>query len=135
MQCSAKRSNGTPCNRHAINGGKVCYVHGGAAPQVKRAARERLAEMVEPALEVLHKAMRLKETGKNGGPLALAVIAARDILDRAGYVKTDKIQLLGTGPGGSIEVNGTAREMLARRIAELAPEQGPDPSKPNGFPN
>ncbi len=125
MQCSAKRSNGEPCTRRAISGGKVCYVHGGAAPQVKKAARERLAEMVDPALGVLIKAMKMKS---KGSPVALAVTAARDVLDRAGYKATDKIQLFGVGDNGAFEVNVSAREMLARRIAELTPAEGADSS-------
>jgi hypothetical protein len=50
-QCSAHRSDGQPCRANAIKGGTVCYVHGGAAPQVKRKAAERLAEARDTALD------------------------------------------------------------------------------------
>lgn len=35
---------GQPCEKWAIRGGTVCYSHGGNAPRVKSAARQRLAE-------------------------------------------------------------------------------------------
>lgn len=35
---------GQPCGRWAIRGGTVCRTHGGAAPQVKAAAKARLVE-------------------------------------------------------------------------------------------
>ena len=39
-------------------GGTVCATHGGRAPQVQKSARERLAELVEPALKGLQKALK-----------------------------------------------------------------------------
>ena len=44
MICAAKTTAGHPCRRHAVAGARVCQVHGGAAPQVRQAARQRLAE-------------------------------------------------------------------------------------------
>jgi hypothetical protein len=41
-RCSARRKNGEPCRGWAINGGRVCRMHGGAAPQVRAKAGERL---------------------------------------------------------------------------------------------
>jgi hypothetical protein len=43
-QCSAHTGSGAQCRRQAVKGATVCYVHGGAAPQVKAAAARRLAE-------------------------------------------------------------------------------------------
>lgn len=56
-------------------------MHGGAAPQVKAAAKIRLLAMVEPAIKVLAAAMRDQ---KHQPGIALA--AARDVLDRAGLM-------------------------------------------------
>ena len=45
VRCSAK---GGKCRRAAIRGGTVCQYHGGGAPQVKKAAQERLADLIDP---------------------------------------------------------------------------------------
>ncbi len=42
-KCRATRRDGQRCGCWAIRGGYVCRVHGGAAPQVRRKAAERLA--------------------------------------------------------------------------------------------
>jgi hypothetical protein len=34
VRCAAHRQDGRPCGRWSIEGGNVCMVHGGAAPQV-----------------------------------------------------------------------------------------------------
>lgn len=41
-RCHARRTNGEPCRAYAIHGGRVCRAHGGAAPQVRQAATERI---------------------------------------------------------------------------------------------
>lgn len=41
--CKAHRSNGSPCDGYAMHGQDVCWVHGGAAPQSRRAAEQRIA--------------------------------------------------------------------------------------------
>lgn len=38
-RCTARRSDGRPCQATAIKGGLVCLAHGGSAPQVQLAAR------------------------------------------------------------------------------------------------
>lgn len=44
VKCTGKSSRtGKPCRRPPIKGGTVCTSHGGAAPQVQRAAATRLA--------------------------------------------------------------------------------------------
>lgn len=43
-KCAAHKKNGDPCGNYAITGGRVCRMHGGAAPQVRRAADMRLLE-------------------------------------------------------------------------------------------
>jgi hypothetical protein len=39
------KRTGLPCTQWAIRGGTVCRMHGGWAPQVRRKARERIAEL------------------------------------------------------------------------------------------
>ncbi len=46
-KCKAVRG-GRRCKKWAIRGGMVCQTHGGGAPQVKRAAAERLADLIDP---------------------------------------------------------------------------------------
>ncbi len=43
MKCKAKRTDGEPCKAWPIKGAEVCRVHGGRAPQVKAAAKRRVA--------------------------------------------------------------------------------------------
>lgn len=49
-QCKARsRAEGRPqCKRTAIPGGVVCRYHGGASGHVKRAAEERLKDLIDP---------------------------------------------------------------------------------------
>lgn len=49
VQCKAKaHRTGERCRRYSIKGGVVCLTHGGRAPQVRRAAQERLADLIDP---------------------------------------------------------------------------------------
>lgn len=43
MRCTAHNKSGKPCMGRPINGGTVCFKHGGGAPQVKAMAAERVA--------------------------------------------------------------------------------------------
>src|SRR2546423_14501902 len=52
-RCSAHTRLGVPCRRNAFKGATVCHTHGGAAPQVREAARLRLACLVSLALRRL----------------------------------------------------------------------------------
>jgi len=81
-RCTALSRSGSRCRRAPILGGKVCHYHGGAAPQVRLKAEERLKAMVDPALG------RLEQLSKQSKSLPAAVAATRDILDRAGVGTT-----------------------------------------------
>jgi hypothetical protein len=97
QRCSARVSDGSrPCARWAINGSTVCPAHGGSAGQVKKSARERLGELVEPALKGLHKALKSNE-------LPSIVRASQIVLDRCGFHPSQAIELYGRD-GGPIEV-------------------------------
>lgn len=41
--CEARRKSGGPCKNYAVRGANVCRMHGGGAPQVRRAAKLRAA--------------------------------------------------------------------------------------------
>lgn len=80
-RCTAtSKRSGEQCKRHPVAGATVCTMHGGGAPQARRAAERRLREMVEPALAALDMILR--------DPEALArdkIRAAVSVLDRAGF--------------------------------------------------
>lgn len=77
FQCSARsKQKGIQCGRTAIPGGTVCRYHGGAAPQVKLKAQERLAAYQDKALD------RLFELVEQTSFPSTAYAAVRDVLDR-----------------------------------------------------
>lgn len=72
-RCTARsKQSGERCKRVPIPGGTVCRMHGGAAPQVQRSAWERLAALVDPAIDALQKALGSDDVNA-------AVRAARDV--------------------------------------------------------
>lgn len=90
-RCTATaHRTGERCKAPAILGGTVCRVHGGATPNVKKKAKERLLELVDPALAALHKVLTDPASDDS-----VKVRAALGILDRTGH-----------GPGSKIEVSG-----------------------------
>jgi hypothetical protein len=74
-RCTAKARSGIRCRRSPIPGGAVCAMHGGKAPQVQRTAQQRLAALIDPALDAMERALRSRN-------MRAVVAAARDILDR-----------------------------------------------------
>lgn len=78
-RCRAKaKATGERCRRQAIAGGFTCRVHGSAAGHVRKAARQRLSELLKPALGALGEALE-------SGNYSAMVRAATVILDRTGY--------------------------------------------------
>lgn len=87
-RCTARKKDGTPCKRPPIKGGTVCMSHGGAAPQVRRKANERLLQGVPKMLS------ELKRLATNESiPPNVRLAAIRDWLDRAGIGETAKAEL------------------------------------------
>ncbi len=70
----ARRSDGEPCKRPPIRGGRVCAFHGGRAPAVRAAASRRLAEQ-----EATREVARLTDAR---GPLSLPDVY-REMLNTA----------------------------------------------------
>jgi len=104
--CTATNRQGEPCRNHAVVGARVCHLHGGAAPQVKRKAALRLAALVDPAIATLAKEL----TNRNNKP-ADRLRAAENILDRAGVPR-------------HTEVDGEmARAILVERLLSMRAQQ------------
>ena len=90
-RCSATaRRSGEQCKQASVLGTvpPLCKFHGGALPGVKKAAKERLLELVDPALAALHKVLSNPDADDS-----VKVRAALGILDRTGH-----------GPGSKLEV-------------------------------
>jgi hypothetical protein len=66
---------GQPCKKAAITGMRVCRTHGQAAPQVREAARLRLALLADPAVRRLAKIIKHGED-------AQALAAIKVVLER-----------------------------------------------------
>lgn len=76
-RCTAKTRSGSRCRNAPIPGGTVCRMHGGAAPQVKAKADERLRALQDPALnrleDLLNSATRVVVETKDG-PVSIPLI-------------------------------------------------------------
>jgi hypothetical protein len=77
-RCTGHKKNGEQCRKFAIYGTNVCRVHGGAAPQVKRAARIRL-EMAADRM-----ARHLLGLAEDAASEAVQLAATNSALDRSG---------------------------------------------------
>lgn len=104
MKCSAHRQDGQPCKAQAIRGGNVCRVHGGSAPQVRRAAMQRLLAAVDPA------AGELVRIALHGESEPVRLNAIKELFARAGFGEADKLEVTLTD------------DVLDREIARLTAE-------------
>jgi hypothetical protein len=91
IRCNATRPNGGRCKREAEDGAVVCDQHGGAAPQVRRRAAERLIMTADQAAQSLVKMMEDTEV-----PFGVRAKIAQDLLDRAGLIATQVHQIIPT---------------------------------------
>lgn len=104
-RCTAWSSTkGHRCSRAATPGTVVCASHGSKAPQTRRKAQLRLAELVDPAIGTL--AREMAKASKSSDRQR----AANSILDRAGI-----------GRQGSVEVDA-ARALLLERLLTMRTE-------------
>jgi hypothetical protein len=77
--CSAKRRDGWPCQALAIEFGRVCLKHGGAAPQTQVAAQRMRLQF---ALYCATEDWRAEQDGKRGFDLLCKISAAERALER-----------------------------------------------------
>lgn len=85
-RCRAHTTSGDRCRSFAINGARVCRLHGGAAPHVKAAARTRL-ENASDSLAQRLLGMTFDSNVKDSVKLA----AIKDALDRAGLKAPEQV--------------------------------------------
>jgi hypothetical protein len=94
QRCSAKsKRSQKPCNNPAIAGGFVCRMHGGSAPQVKMAARERLMNLQPLAIQTLHNLLHREEFP------TVQLGAAKDVLDRTEGKAAESLAITGADGG------------------------------------
>lgn len=111
-RCTAQKTDGGRCGAYAIRGSNVCRVHGGSAPQVKDKAQERLDRLAVPAVKQLGEIIEGEATNSD------KIKACKDVLDRAGYPKTERKEHTGKD-GEPIEV-----ESFVSSLDELNSENG-----------
>lgn len=105
-QCTAhSKQTHQRCRQPAIRGGAVCRFHGGAAPQVKQKAEERLRALVDPALTRLNELMIQTEYP------SVAIAATKDVLDRNLGKATET---LAVNHSGRIDIAALIRQRKAR---------------------
>jgi hypothetical protein len=95
VRCTAHSSRtGEQCQAWAIVGHHVCITHGGAAPQVREAARRRFLLLVDDAVYGVEKLAGVGGHGLAAKDERVQLAALRDILDRAGLKPTDRLELI-----------------------------------------
>jgi hypothetical protein len=86
-KCKAHNRDGSPCKKWASRGATVCRMHGAGAPQVKEAARNRLAMAADGLMQTLLKIASGAESE------AVRLAAVKDALDRAGFSAAHLVKL------------------------------------------
>ena len=116
VQCTARKQNGEPCRAKAARGANVCRVHGGSAPQVKAAAKRRLAQAADVLVQRL---LAFALDGDTTDNVALqAIIAA---LDRAGLSVKQAIEIgVDPAPWEEVMANITGIAVISRDESRAA---------------
>jgi hypothetical protein len=91
-KCKAHTSDGSRCKNPPIRGATVCRMHGGGAPAVKEAARNRLAMAADGLMQTLLKIAASAESE------AVRLAAVKDALDRAGFGAAHMVKLAAVQP-------------------------------------
>lgn len=116
LTCTATaKGSGKRCQRAPIQGATVCRMHGGAAPQVKAKAEERLRALQAPALAAL------EELIEQADPRTRVKIAEM-VFDRTGLHPKQTTQIEGAV---SIEQTNEWR-MVRQALVETVGAQHPE---------
>lgn len=84
-RCKAKNTRGERCQRISIEGARVCYMHGGAAPHVKRAAMARLENAAD------RMAANLLGLAEDADSENVRLSATNSALDRVGIKSAHEV--------------------------------------------
>ena len=121
-RCTATNRAGERCSRRPIRGGDVCIMHGGLAPQTLAAARLRLLEGRDLAIDALLRTLQshgppCPVCERSDGDRDPAVIrAAQIVLDRTGFGPSANLNVTRTPmPVGEYEQWLSEEEMSALR--------------------
>jgi hypothetical protein len=91
IRCNGHMVNGGRCKREAEPGSVVCRLHGGAAPQVRKRAAERLIMSADHVSQKLLEWLDDPEV-----PYRVRAEIAQDLLDRAGLIAKQVHQIIPT---------------------------------------
>ena len=91
-RCKAHNRDGSQCKKSPTRGATVCRMHGAGAPQVKEAARNRLAMAADGLVQTLLKIATSAESE------AVQLGAVKDALDRAGFSAAHLVKLAVVAP-------------------------------------
>lgn len=109
-RCHAKNRRGEQCRQPAIKGGVVCRAHGGASPQVKRKARERFNDLIDPMINIATRLTDDALAGRMSHSDQMRLIAF--IADRTGFQ-----------PGVTVEHEVKPFELTMSRIIKEIPAE------------
>lgn len=111
-RCTAHTARtGEQCKRWAIKGGNVCRVHGGAAIQVQRKARERFNDLVDPMINIAYRMVEEAEEGKLTATERLGLM--KFIADRTGFVPGKTVGVDVELKPWQVVIDGIIREVPA----------------------
>ena len=121
-QCKAHLKSGRQCKRRAILGGKVCPMHGGSAPQVKRKAQERIDAAADSLVAAVVE-LALGQQTRDGRPVEAKdiIAAAKELLNRSSEVRQPGVEVKHSGdPSGvALPAYHALLEIARQRIQEL----------------
>lgn len=106
--CGRKTRSGAPCKSHPVQGADVCRMHGGSAPQVRKAAAERL---LVAAAERAAGRLVLR-TGPVDNPLRALQQVTGELIDVKDWMR-GHVEQLDTAALGSTDDKG-AEQILAQ---------------------
>lgn len=130
-RCKARsKRSGEQCRKAPMAGSTVCRNHGGAAPQVKAKARQRLEEAADRMARELLK-MATDENTSDATKLA----AIRDALDRAGLKPPTQVDVaVGTQPWQDLVAGVAPMTRAESRARRGVPDDTPRLTPPKPLP-